>query len=98
MRRASRRACVSRVRWRARRRRSAPSCGRRKARRPDAKAFRLARMSDLRVPPAAFDVARAARTLQSLAEKGFTPPDEAARALLTGAFGNSGFLSRLALA
>jgi glutamate-ammonia-ligase adenylyltransferase len=47
--------------------------------------------------PAPFDVSRAARTFEALAEKGFTPPDEQARALLSGAFGNSPFLARLAI-
>ena len=54
-------------------------------------------MSDLRVPPLPFDTARAARTLEGLKERGFTPPDAAARALLDGAFGNSPYLCRLAL-
>jgi glutamate-ammonia-ligase adenylyltransferase len=44
-----------------------------------------------------FDPARAARTLEDLAGQGFTPPDDAARALLEGAFGNSAYLARLAL-
>jgi len=54
-------------------------------------------MSDLRVPPLPFDPARAARTLEGLAENGFSPPDAKARALLEGTFGNSPYLSRLAL-
>src|SRR5690348_11987595 len=53
-------------------------------------------MSDLRIPPPAFDSARAERTLQALAAAGFVPPDAAARALLEGAFGNSPYLARLA--
>jgi [glutamine synthetase] adenylyltransferase / [glutamine synthetase]-adenylyl-L-tyrosine phosphorylase len=53
-------------------------------------------MPDLRVPPLPFDSARVARTLEALAERGFVPGPES-RALLEGAFGNSGFLSRLAL-
>ena len=53
-------------------------------------------MPDLRVPPLPFDVARAARTLEGLAERGFVPGPEQ-RPLLEGVFGNSGFLSRLAL-
>jgi glutamate-ammonia-ligase adenylyltransferase len=59
-------------------------------------------MSDLRplsliVPPLPFDPARSARTFEALGEHGFTPADDAARALLVGAFGNSPYLSRLAL-
>src|SRR4051812_6270908 len=54
------------------------------------------RMTDLRIPPLPFDPARAARTLQTLAERGFAPP-RSGRALLQGVFGNSGYLSRLAL-
>ncbi len=50
-----------------------------------------------RVPPLPFDPARAARTLEALAEKGFASPDAPARQLLEGAFGNSGYLARLAL-
>jgi [glutamine synthetase] adenylyltransferase / [glutamine synthetase]-adenylyl-L-tyrosine phosphorylase len=46
--------------------------------------------------PSPFDAARAARTLDGLAEKGFTPGDEHRR-LLEAAFGNSPYLSRLAL-
>ncbi|MGZ5922907.1 MAG: bifunctional [glutamine synthetase] adenylyltransferase/[glutamine synthetase]-adenylyl-L-tyrosine phosphorylase, partial [Rhizomicrobium sp.] len=53
-------------------------------------------MPDLRVPPLPFDVARATRTLEGLAEHGFVPGPEQ-RPLLEGVFGNSGFLSRLAL-
>ena len=49
------------------------------------------------IPPWPFDQSRAARAFQALAERGFTPPDEKARALLAGAFGNSPFLVRLAL-
>ena len=48
-------------------------------------------------PPLPFDAARVTRAFEALAERGFTPPDEAARALLASAFGNSGFLVRLAL-
>ncbi len=44
-----------------------------------------------------FDAARLARAFEALEEKGFRPPDEKARALLAGAFGNSPFLLRLAL-
>ena len=54
-------------------------------------------MSDLSIPPLPFDAARAARTFEALAERGFHPPDGSARALLDGAFGNSGYLSRLGL-
>ena len=54
-------------------------------------------MNDLRIPLLAFDAARAGRGLAALDERGFVPPDAAARDLLTGALGNSGFLSRLAL-
>ena len=54
-------------------------------------------MSDLRIPPLAFDDARAQRGFAALAEQGFVPPSPSARDLLAGAFGNSGFLSRLAL-
>ncbi|MBV9548245.1 MAG: bifunctional [glutamine synthetase] adenylyltransferase/[glutamine synthetase]-adenylyl-L-tyrosine phosphorylase [Alphaproteobacteria bacterium] len=54
-------------------------------------------MTALRRPPLPFDPARAARTLEDLAARGFTPPDAAARALLEGAFGNSAYLARLAL-
>ena len=53
-------------------------------------------MPDLRVPPLPFEPARAGRTVEALAERGFTPPADS-KALLDGAFGNSGFLSRLAL-
>src|ERR1700761_2250349 len=53
-------------------------------------------MPDLRVPPLPFDSARVARTLETLAERGFVPP-AGSQALLEGVFGNSGFLSRLAL-
>ena len=49
------------------------------------------------IPPLPFDAARLARAFEALAEKGFTPPSEQARALLAGAFGNSPFLLRLAL-
>src|ERR1700754_639998 len=56
-------------------------------------------MSDLppsiRHPPLPFDAARAARTLDDLAALGFVPPDDASRALLEGAFGNSPYLARL---
>ena len=54
-------------------------------------------MSALHVPPLAFDQSRLARAFEALAEKGFTPPDDKARTLLAGAFGNSPFLLRLAL-
>jgi glutamate-ammonia-ligase adenylyltransferase len=53
-------------------------------------------MSDLHQPPLPFDPARAVRTLDDLAELDFTPPNDAARALLEGAFGNSPYLARLA--
>jgi glutamate-ammonia-ligase adenylyltransferase len=53
-------------------------------------------MSDLRIPPLPFDSARVTRALEGLAEPGFVPADSA-RELLAGAFGNSGFLVRLAL-
>src|ERR1019366_4940788 len=49
------------------------------------------------IPPLPFDAARLARALDALEEQGFRPPDEKARALLAGAFGNSPFLQRLAL-
>jgi [glutamine synthetase] adenylyltransferase / [glutamine synthetase]-adenylyl-L-tyrosine phosphorylase len=51
----------------------------------------------LHIPPLPFDAARLGRALEALEEKGFRPPDENARALLAGAFGNSPFLLRLAL-
>ena len=54
-------------------------------------------MSDLRLPPLAFDPARAQRTLADLAARGVVPPDAKAQALLEGAFGNSPYLARLAL-
>jgi glutamate-ammonia-ligase adenylyltransferase len=54
-------------------------------------------MSDLHHPPLAFDRARATRTLEDLGAHGFTLPDDAARALLEGVFGNSAYLARLAL-
>jgi glutamate-ammonia-ligase adenylyltransferase len=54
-------------------------------------------MPALLVPPLPFDIDRVARALDTLAERGFAPPDDMARALLAGAFGNSGFLVRLAL-
>src|ERR1700722_969364 len=53
-------------------------------------------MPDLRVPPLPFDSARVARTLEALAERGFASGPES-RPLLEGIFGNSAFLSRLAL-
>ncbi len=53
-------------------------------------------MADLRIPPLPFDPARAARTLETLAERGFAPPQNA-QVLLAGVFGNSGYLSRLGL-
>src|SRR5581483_7121421 len=46
--------------------------------------------------PRAFDAARAARTLESLAGKGFLPAPEDLP-LLNAAFGNSSYLARLAL-
>jgi glutamate-ammonia-ligase adenylyltransferase len=49
------------------------------------------------VPPLPFEPARAARILEALAERGFSPPGAAARVLLEGAFGNSPYLGRLAL-
>jgi glutamate-ammonia-ligase adenylyltransferase len=49
------------------------------------------------IPPLPFDPARAERAFEALAERGFSPPDEKARALLSGAFGNSPFLVRLGL-
>jgi len=51
----------------------------------------------LHIPPLPFDAARLARAFEALEEQGFRPPDEKARALLAGAFGNSPFLLRLAL-
>src|ERR1700722_12796872 len=51
----------------------------------------------LHVPPLPFDAARLARAIAALEEQGFQPPDEKARAVLAGAFGNSPFLLRLAL-
>ena len=54
-------------------------------------------MPALTTPPLPFDAARLARAFDSLKEAGFAPADEKARALLAGAFGNSGFLVRLAL-
>ncbi len=53
-------------------------------------------MPDLRAPPLPFDSARVRRTLESLAERGLVPALQD-RPLLDGAFGNSGFLCRLAL-
>ena len=47
--------------------------------------------------PAPFDAARVTRAFEGLAERGFIPADEKMRAVLAGAFGNSGFLGRLAL-
>jgi len=47
----------------------------------------------MQVPPIAFDTARAARVMETLAEHGFT----SAAPLLQGVFGNSAFLGRLAL-
>src|SRR5215472_2661308 len=46
--------------------------------------------------PVAFEAARAQRTFEALASSGFIP-EEQDRALLTAAFGNSPFLSRLAI-
>jgi glutamate-ammonia-ligase adenylyltransferase len=54
-------------------------------------------MPALNLPPLPFDAARVVRAFEGLAEHGFNPPDETARQLLAGAFGNSGFLVRLAL-
>ncbi len=54
-------------------------------------------MSTPHVPPWPFEPARVTRAFAALAERGFTAPDEKARALLAGAFGNSGFLVRLGL-
>ncbi|HEX3755342.1 MAG TPA: bifunctional [glutamine synthetase] adenylyltransferase/[glutamine synthetase]-adenylyl-L-tyrosine phosphorylase [Rhizomicrobium sp.] len=54
-------------------------------------------MAELRIPPLPFDTARAQRTFDALMEGGFRPPGAAARTLLEGAFGNSPYLSRLAL-
>ncbi|HEY1962424.1 MAG TPA: bifunctional [glutamine synthetase] adenylyltransferase/[glutamine synthetase]-adenylyl-L-tyrosine phosphorylase, partial [Rhizomicrobium sp.] len=48
------------------------------------------------VPPAPWDPARAERTLESLAEKGFVP-DAKHLPLLNAMFGNSPYLARLAL-
>jgi [glutamine synthetase] adenylyltransferase / [glutamine synthetase]-adenylyl-L-tyrosine phosphorylase len=48
------------------------------------------------VPPRPYDPARAARTFEALAERGFVPPD-ADRPLLEAVFGNSPFLARLAI-
>ena len=53
-------------------------------------------MPDLRVPPRPFDSARVQRTLEALGERGFVP-DANAQPLLEGVFGNSAFLSRLAV-
>ncbi|HEY0302742.1 MAG TPA: hypothetical protein VGC36_15455, partial [Rhizomicrobium sp.] len=47
-------------------------------------------------PPAPFDAARAERTFEALAERGFVPA-EPDRALLAAIFGNSPFLARLAV-
>jgi len=54
-------------------------------------------MPALHLPPLPFDTARVSRAFEALAERGFIPADEKACALLAGAFGNSGFLVRLAL-
>ena len=53
-------------------------------------------MPDLRVPPLTFDSARVDRMFGALAERDIMLPADS-RALLEGVFGNSGFLSRLAL-
>ncbi|HXS08183.1 MAG TPA: bifunctional [glutamine synthetase] adenylyltransferase/[glutamine synthetase]-adenylyl-L-tyrosine phosphorylase [Rhizomicrobium sp.] len=53
-------------------------------------------MPDLHVPPLPFDSARVQRTLETLGERGFLP-DANAQTLLDGVFGNSPFLSRLAV-
>ena len=53
-------------------------------------------MPDLRAPPLPFDTARVHRMFEALGERGVVPPADS-RALLEGVFGNSGFLSRLAL-
>ncbi|MBI1328295.1 MAG: bifunctional [glutamine synthetase] adenylyltransferase/[glutamine synthetase]-adenylyl-L-tyrosine phosphorylase [Alphaproteobacteria bacterium] len=52
--------------------------------------------ADMRPAAIPHDPARAARTLDSLAEKGFVP-DDGVRPLLEAAFGNSPFLARLAI-
>jgi glutamate-ammonia-ligase adenylyltransferase len=54
-------------------------------------------MPALTTPPLPFDAARVVRAFDTLKEAGFAPPDDKAGALLAGAFGNSGFLVRLAL-
>ena len=53
-------------------------------------------MPDLHVPPLPFDSARVQRTLETLTERGFAASTDS-HELLDGVFGNSGFLSRLAL-
>ena len=53
-------------------------------------------MPDLLVPPLPFDSARVQRTLEALDERGFVP-NANAQSLLDGVFGNSPFLSRLAI-
>jgi glutamate-ammonia-ligase adenylyltransferase len=53
-------------------------------------------MPDLHIPPLPFDSARVGRTLEALAERGFAPGSDS-QALLEGVFGNSAFLSRLAV-
>ena len=53
-------------------------------------------MPDLHIPPLPFDSARVQRTLETLGERGFAP-DPNTQSLLDGVFGNSPFLSRLAI-
>src|SRR5690348_13715482 len=53
-------------------------------------------MPDLYRPPLPFDSARVQRTLEALGENGFVP-DANAEPLVEGVFGNSPFLSRLAI-
>src|SRR6185312_9181216 len=53
-------------------------------------------MPDLHVPPLPFDSARVQRTLETLGEHSFVPGPNAG-SLLEGVFGNSPFLSRLAI-
>jgi len=53
-------------------------------------------MPDLHLPPLPFDSARVQRTLEALGEHGFVP-DANTEPLVEGVFGNSPFLSRLAI-
>src|SRR3569832_626165 len=53
-------------------------------------------MPDLHLPPLPFDSARVQRTLEALGEHGFVP-DANTEPLVEGVFGNSPFLSRLAV-